>query len=829
MPAQSISPWDSLYLIGESLIPPCAIQQLLTFEQPIEFESFKNLSESIYEWDQSEFIFKQPLKNTRKPEIWVGKNQILFRVSHAVMDGRGSLIWMRQIFKSLQGESINPTDNRLIVQDLITHSKQISHINFPGITNSKKYFFQTKLIKNSRSHLMAKIASRIPEYFGLDSARIMIPVDLRRYVPEITHTGNLSAPIFLDILKNNSWQEIQQQLLSKLAEKQELYQDLSFDFILKHAPGWVIKTILNTMLKLRYFMAHAIISDLGKINLAEFSTSEIKAISFKPYPVHTGMIPLSIILADCGAHTEIVLSCSEGQGIFEKAKAFLDDLGGVLDFFETRVRKTPNQIAVICEDRELTYEELNQIPPDPPFSKGGNLISFSRPRTEQALIQILQILKSGNAYLPIDPDYPEERCNFILEDSQNCPPIPNLAYVLYTSGSTGTPKGVMVSHESLANYLLWARDFYQINSNTRFGLFTSLSFDLSVSSLFLSLLFGNGVEIFPGQFNIEQIQKIANSPKINALKLTPTHLEYFCRFELAENKFERIIIGGEQLTKNLAQKAQNLFGNSCQIYNEYGPTEATVGCVAHAYHDSESNLVVSIGKAIRGTQINLINNEIYISGDCLALGYLNQPELTQEKFVFLPNKTLAYRTGDLARFENGLLFYEGRVDNQLKIKGFRVEPAEIEEAILSHPEVKQAQIIGQDQMLLAYYVSDSHLDNLFLKNYLKQKLPPYLVPNKLEQVDEIAMAISGKAVVCRPKRRGKIQDQIAEILNIDPESITEQANFYDLGGDSLKMLELISELSVFRKLNQDEIRAIIASPTLAMLQRMELGEIRARS
>ncbi len=780
MTERKLSPWESLYVAAERLIPPCAIQMLLTVEGEVDIELFRQQEKHVFEWDQSESILKTPLQEPGGAEIWVGKNQILFRVSHVLMDGRGALIWMRRIFKSLRGEPVGELDNRLTAQDLLTavqSAKEGGGYQFANIPDSRKYFFQTKRITTARSNLLSKMAARIPEYFELESARIMVPVDLRRYVPEITHMGNLSAPIFLEVPKGIAWQKVQEQLLMRLFEKQELAQDRSLDGFLKLAPQWVIRSVLKSLLKWQDFKksyrASAIISDFGKVNLSDFSTEIMKAVSLRAHPVHTGLVPLSIAMVDCGTHTEMGLACAEGDGLAQKCERFLDDLGGLVDFFEMRVRKTPDQIAVVCEDRQLTYRELDEK--SKALEDERPIVAFSLPRTEQALIRILTILKSGAAYLPIDPEYPEERKNLMGPTFAEATAGKDLAYVLYTSGSTGQPKGVMIGHESLANYLLWARDFYHIEPKTRFGLFTSLSFDLSVSSLFLSLLWGNGVEIFPGQFDFEQIARITDSAGVNALKLTPTHLEYFCRLKMPADKFKRLIVGGEQFKASLAQKAQDLFGEACQIYNEYGPTEATVGCISY-YDEHLDSVVMPIGKPMRGAEIYLINSEIYIAGDCLALGYLNQPELTREKFVLLPNQQRAYRTGDLGRIENGLWFFEGRVDAQIKIKGCRIEPAEIEEAMLTHPQVLQARVMGEEQSLVAYYVAAGELDGLVLKAYLREKLPSYLIPNLALQVHEISMSVHGKT-------QGAL--------------------------DSLQMLELMAELSADKKISPEDLQAII--------------------
>lgn len=813
--------WEKLYQAAQSLIPPCAIQFIITFQEAINPALFEALNLTTGLWDENLELLKKPLRNSKQPELWIGQKKVLFRISHAMTDGQGALLRLQALFKHLRNEPILPTPHTQSVQELIRHQKRIYGARFQGVENPFDYFIQTKTIKNCRQNLIAKLSTAAMRHFKLEHAKIMIPVDLRRHAVSKNHLGNLSAPLFLNVPMGASWQAVQEKLVIGLAQQEELLQDLSWDKVLAHAPSAVIRSILKAKTKFHHFtgnfMATAIISDLGKINLDSVSTSQLKAISVQAIPVHIGLIPLAFTILDCGTHTTLGFTCSEGSGLQSTAQNLLEDLGGIVDFFETRASKTPNQIAVRCENRTLSYRELEVL--TRPTRQHHSIQSFCSPRTEQALIEILSILRSGSAYVPIDPNYPMAHQNNIRQELAHTSAIPNLAYVLFTSGSTGTPKGVMIGHDSLSNYLLWARDFYHIQSDTQFGLFTSLSFDLSVTSLFLSLLFGNGVHIFPEEFSPELVQKIVSLTPVNALKLTPSHLEYFLLFAQPSHPIQKLILGGEQLLTLHAQKAQNRFGADCEIYNEYGPTEATVGCIAHRFDSSTQTSMVPIGKPIQGTQISLLDNQIYISGDCLYLGYLNQTSTSVNG--------ASYKTGDLAHLDNGLFYYDGRIDFQIKIRGFRIEPAEIEQALLTHPMVLRAKVLANTSQLTGQYVGSQNLNPEDLITHLRQLLPNHLIPNRLQQVGDIAINLVGKS--CLPKASKSalsIEHLFTELLGLHDQKIPENLSFYQLGGDSLKILELISELDLMKKLSRHQINAIIQQPTLALIENIMTDAIR---
>jgi amino acid adenylation domain-containing protein len=424
--------------------------------------------------------------------------------------------------------------------------------------------------------------------------------------------------------------------------------------------------------------------------------------------------------------------------------------------FARQKEKTPHHIAVTGQGQDLTYRQLDEESGQLARTlqtKGiqtDTIVGIMINRSVRMVVGILGILKARGAYLPIEPDYPGERIHFMLADARvrvlvtagscgekieklkNWPgetifiepgyPIPHevslpsagqaaasLAYVIYTSGSTGKPKGVMVEHRNIVNYICWAIKSYVKNEPVNFPLFTSLSFDLTITSIFTPLLSGNTIVVYEGGSKEPLIENVIADNRVGVVKLTPSHLKLILEQQGQKNienpgaGIKRFIVGGEALETQLAGKVVEKFSHHIEIYNEYGPTEAAVGCMIYRYNPgTDTRQHVPIGRPADNMQLYVMDagkktlplgvaGELYISGSGVARGYLNRPALTQERFIknpFAPGKSM-YGSGDLARFLIGKnIEFLGRIDQQVKIRGFRIEPGEIENKLLGYSKNK---------------------------------------------------------------------------------------------------------------------------------------------
>ncbi|HLP45550.1 MAG TPA: amino acid adenylation domain-containing protein [Candidatus Kapabacteria bacterium] len=560
------------------------------------------------------------------------------------------------------------------------------------------------------------------------------------------------------------------------------------------------------------------------------------------------------------------------------------------ELFEIQVEKTPENIAVEEADtgHTMTYKELNRranrlasllqekgvIP--------GAVVAVMGERTGDIVTSILAILKAGGVFLPLDAQNPNERLYFILEDSgtniiifqkriiaerENLfkefsprniiamdddtiyeggtenptssinPSHP--AYIIYTSGTTGKPKGVIGEHRSLVNYINFAVNNYVKGESVNFPLYTSIAFDLTITSIFTPLVTGNAVVVYSGWNKGNLIERIVDDNKVGVIKLTPSHLYLIGEKQGADSshKIKRFVVGGEVLKYQIARDIINNFNGKIDIYNEYGPTEATVGCMLYKFDpvkDYGKGSSVSIGIPASNTQIYLLDKnrepvsmgaigEIHIGGDGLARGYLNRPELTSEKFLNLSTLTFSksfcgaffkkrpaggylYRTGDLARWmSDGNIEFLGRIDHQVKIRGFRIELGEIESRLLKHDAVKEAVVTikeaGGDKHICAYIVTSKKLSNSELRDYLGRQLPDYMVPSYFVEMDAIPLTSNGKVdmhalhepetkaeamyVAPRNETEKRLVEIWGEILGLDIEIIGIDANFFELGGHSL--------------------------------------------
>ncbi|PUZ30107.1 tyrocidine synthetase-3 [Chitinophaga costaii] len=559
----------------------------------------------------------------------------------------------------------------------------------------------------------------------------------------------------------------------------------------------------------------------------------------------------------------------------------------VLELFNRQVQQQPDTVAVSCGAMALSYKELDQRSNELANCliakyglKPGDFAGILLERSEWLVISILAVLKTGAAYVPIDPNYPEERKKYIINDANikvllmemwqymewpdtgapvltldvefsadpypdDAPPVAvtpqELAYVIYTSGSTGYPKGVMIKHASLHNYVSWAARSYTNDAIRNFALFTSPAFDLTVTAIFTPLCTGGCLFIFNERDPAMLLQRVFTHEQVQVLKLTPSHLKILLEAAFPwpqglEGK-RILVLGGEQLDTALAKDFCRLYAERIEIFNEYGPTEATVGCMIQLFDPQSTTLSVPIGRPAANTSIYLLDRllrpalpgtegELYIGGDCLAAGYLNKEALTAKRFIadpFAGSGARMYKTGDLARWlPDGTLEYVGREDDQLKINGYRIEPGEIESLLKSHPDVQQAVVTLVNKAfpgkgMAAYYqpvIARGHSGlNDVLRQYLQDRLPDYMVPGIWIAVEHFPLTTNGKLnYAALPSPDGTHALNKAAVGYVAPETETECVlasiweeilqvgnigvldDFFALGGESLSATRVANRI-----------------------------------
>lgn len=572
--------------------------------------------------------------------------------------------------------------------------------------------------------------------------------------------------------------------------------------------------------------------------------------------------------------------------------------GSVADAVARQAAARPDSIAV--EDaagRTLTYRDLDRAAgalAGRLVNAGtlvGDCVGLLVDRSMETAIGLLGILKAGAAYVPIDPDLPAERVRFLAADAGlrtlvspkgRTPDVPpelalvpvdaaltdasasvavppdSAAYVIYTSGSTGTPKGVVVSHRNLLNLCAGAIERYGFDSADRVLQFTSLSFDVAAEEIFPTWLCGGTVVLRPAgpvASGAELLQYVEER-KLTVLEL-PTSYWHELTADLQDQPRPlpttlRLTIVGGEAARPLAAAAWKALAGQTRWINAYGPTETTVTCVAFEPPPGFElpQAAIPIGRPFPNTRAYVLDEanrpspiglpgELCIAGEGVALGYLNRPDLTALRFTddpFVAGGRM-YRTGDRARWRaDGQLEFLGRLDNQVKVRGYRIEPAEIEAALTSLPEIRSAAVITRidesgQQQLIAFYCCDEPLDSTALAAQLRQRLPEYMIPAAFVALHEMPMTAGGKidrralpqpAFISRSAEyvepRTPTERRIVEVWQelFHHERIGVEDNFFDIGGHSLMAVQLASRMS--RALGRDiAVKAIILFPTIASL------------
>lgn len=548
----------------------------------------------------------------------------------------------------------------------------------------------------------------------------------------------------------------------------------------------------------------------------------------------------------------------------------------VPELIEQQCEKRPEAIAITAGSSVVTYSELERLAnrlahhlrelgvgPE-------SLVGVCMERSTASVISNLACFKAGGAYLPLDPSLPVERLTFMLSDanvaavvcspsvsntlpggswqivsfdpadpnwsagSEQRPEVAvqpeNLAYVIYTSGSTGKPKGVEITHANLSNLVAWHLRAFEVTSSDRASLQAAVGFDASVWELWPYLAAGATVAIPEATIrnHPESLRDwlMANLVTITFLPTAMAEQMLLLRWP-AESALRTLLTGADTLRRRPEPSLP------FRVVNNYGPTECTVVATSGLVRDSSTRGLPSIGSAIDGTQIYILDEkmrpvkngnagEIYIGGDSVGRGYRNNPALTAERFVASPSGhdgERLYRTGDLARIlTNGEIEFLGRIDEQMKIRGFRVEPGEIVSALDSHPSVHASTVqlaggSGEEKKLVAYVVlkSGAAVSADELRQMLNQLLPDYMVPAVFVKVDRLPVTANGKvdhtalplpsASNALPEAhfvapRTIVEQRLAAILSplLRVERVSVKDNFFLLGGHSLLGTQLLTRI-----------------------------------
>ncbi|KAA6459460.1 amino acid adenylation domain-containing protein [Bacillus cereus] len=573
------------------------------------------------------------------------------------------------------------------------------------------------------------------------------------------------------------------------------------------------------------------------------------------------------------------------------------------EVFEEQVKRYPKKVAVTDGSEEWTYAELNKRSNQLANRlrqngvQKGDLVGVMTCRSIEMISSILAVLKVGGAYVPIDPEYPMERKQYMIEDSglkvlvtesSLFTSIPdtahsilkldvhdptfllessdnlnlmlepsNVAYVIYTSGTTGQPKGVLLEHRNVIRLLINDHSLFDFNESDVWTMFHSYCFDFSVWEMYGALLFGGKLVIIPKEItqSPSEFLELLGKHQVTVLNQTPT--AFYALSSINTNSaplaLRYIIFGGEALTPARLRSWKEAYP-STKLINMYGITETTVHVTYKEIGCSEiSKNISNIGRPIPTVELYIMKEdevlprggvgEIVVAGDGVARGYLNKPELTAKRFVSHPFRLneIAYRSGDLGRIlSNGEIEYLGRMDQQVKIRGYRIELGEIETQLLTHPLVNEAVVIDREneageKALYAYVVTNGSVSGVELRKHLSAQMPSYMVPSFYITIDRIPLTPNGKVdrkglpyltevfdsgheyVKPMTELEQSLVEIWEEVLEMNRIGITD--NFFDVGGDSIRVLRIISLVKEVHQLDIS-IKEVYESQTIQVLSKL---------
>ncbi|MFK0286703.1 non-ribosomal peptide synthase/polyketide synthase [Streptomyces sp. NPDC090499] len=542
------------------------------------------------------------------------------------------------------------------------------------------------------------------------------------------------------------------------------------------------------------------------------------------------------------------------------------------ELFRAQAARTPDATALVFEEQRLTYAELDARVEHTARVLAGlgagpeRTVAVALPRSADLVVALLATHRAGAAYLPLDPDYPADRLALMVEDARPVcvirdalPTGPEAAlpasydprhpaYVIYTSGSTGRPKGVVVPHAGIANRLQWMQDTYRLGADDRVLQKTPSSFDVSVWEFFWPLITGATLVVArpEGHRDPAYLAALIREQAVTTVHFVPSMLQLFLEEPTAADRtgLRRVLCSGEALPAALTRRFHEVL--DAELHNLYGPTEASVDVTATEIGPGETS--VPIGRPVWNTRLYVLDaglrpvppgvaGELYLAGVQLARGYLDRPGLTAERFVadpYGPAGSRMYRTGDLARWTaDGELEYLGRTDDQVKLRGFRVEPGEIEAVLTAHPAVAHATVTVHGQALVAYVVPATGpvVDATALRAHAAAALPAHMVPAAWVTLDTLPLTPNGKldrkalpapeftagtgdGTAPRTPREEILAALFADVLGHERVGVDD--DFFGLGGHSLLAMRLAGRVRTALGAELT-VRDVFEAPTVALL------------
>ncbi len=740
-----------------------------------------------------------------------GRTLLIFRAMHAVMDGKGMQVWIKAIFSFLRGETPEWTDSLLTEDQVLASNPGKRRANEPLVpyavgprmspgaaSDGFTFSYARRSLRGAIPGVIAKLSIGVDKFLATgpdDRSLMLIPVDVRNDVePALRQSmSNLSLPLLLPVQKGQSWSSLSEQFLDMLSSKKHIARGL-WDWFYRMVPNgptaWLFSRYWLSALRRGRFVVSAVISHTGRQNLDEFSCETFHADDLAFLPCVVPISPLGLVLTETDYGTEIALVSSkalwddplklldqviEASGFSQimvrdedktsktrsvETMQFPDAHLALHQLVERQVRRTPENVALVFGDRQMTYAQLNSQANRMArllMARGvkrSDSVGVGLDRSFDLIIAILAILKAGAVYIPLDPSMPANRLEYMVADSQARAVIStgeharlfagagevlvidelekeiaglgsadpdltfgpdDLCYMIYTSGSTGNPKGALNKHAALTNHFLWMAHEYELGASDCTLQKTPISFDASLLEVFLPLQCGGRIIIAKpdGHKDTRYMLELIRSQKVTFLSIVPSVFNLFLDEIDAqeESSLKLVLLGGEEFTRKLYEKFKQRFP-SANAVNLYGPAEAAIDTLTFDCRSGFQGRSVPIGRPVANTEIFVVDEsmqqvptgesgELIIAGVQIGLGYFNRPELTQEKYIahpFNPHSPYkAYRTGDLVRqLPDGQIEFMGRIDYQVKIRGVRIELGEIEHCLEQIPLVSRAVVVARE-------------------------------------------------------------------------------------------------------------------------------------